>query len=970
MIVVALVPAYNSADRIAATVVAASQIAGVTRTLVVDDGSSDGTARLARSAGAEVLRLPSNRGKGGAVAAGVDASPDADVFLLLDADLQDTAAEAASLLPPVLDDEADLTIAVLPPAAGRGGFGIVRDIARGGIRRASGFDTTAPLSGQRAVRADLLRDLHSAERFGLEVAMTIDAARAGARILEVEAAIEHRHTGRSLRGFRHRARQGLDIGSALWPRLVSDRLRVGLICVVAVLVLATLFLGSSASRPQSEVAASGADQVVVVGVPGLGLEELGVGMVPAIDALWQGDGALAAASARTLSSRPSTVEAWATLGAGARVNAGTIAAAALPSTSPYENSTAGEVTARRTGGRVTGDIAIVNAPLVIDDAGRDVPSLPGALGDALNGAGLSAGVVGNADVVRPDGDVTILRPAGVAVMRTDGFVDHGVVDRSLLQETPAAPFGLASDVDAVVSATMETLDLADLVVVDTGDLDRLRAYDNVMTSSERDDLRSAALGQVDAVVGELSRQLDDDVLLLVVGLRPPTGVWELTPVVASGAGVRAGMLYSPSTQRSGLVTITDIAPTILDALGVEIPADMIGAPLRYEPGDVDLGHLLAMNDAAGGRESIYYPIALTFIILQALGYAVVLVAMRVAPDLGRHLVGPVRILVLTFAAWPLAGFLLRITPSVYGLDGGAHVVLWIVAFLIALAASAMSRRALGSLMIICGATVGLLLVDLALGAPLQMSSLLGYSPHTAGRFTGFGNTTFAVFGACAVVVAALHVHYAPRRRDALVAAGALLAVVLIADGAPQLGADVGGILTFVPVFGLALWALSGRRVSWRVVLGAGLATAAILAVAVGIDLLRPVDSRSHLGRFVLASGDDQSTFWTTINRKWATNLRVLQRSIWAWMVPIVSVFALYVLVVARGWRRLLPVGSAVRVAVTGTLATGVLGWLTNDSGVVVAALAFVYVGPLLTILALSPESQPTVLHGPAPGDRR
>ena len=261
--------------------------------------------------------------------------------------------------------------------------------------------------------------------------------------------------------------------------------------------------------------------------------------------------------------------------------------------------------------------------------------------------------------------------------------------------------------------------------------------------------------------------------------------------------------------------------------------------------------------------------------------------------------------------------------------------------------------------------MALLLLDVALGAPLQMSSLLGYSPHTAARFTGFGNTTFAVLGACAVIAAALHVHHSPRPREALWGSAAFLLVVLIADGAPQLGADVGGILTFVPVFGLTLWALAGRRVSWRVVLGAGAATLVVLAVAVGIDLLRDPESRSHLGNFVLASGDDSSTFWTTISRKWATNVRVLQRSIWAWMVPIAAVFALYVLVVARGWRRLLPVGSAVRAAVIGTLATGVLGWLVNDSGVVVAALAFVYLGPLLTLLSLSRESDPAVLLGPA-----
>ena len=964
MVVVALIPALDAEDGIAATVAATASIPGVTRVLVVDDGSIDATADVARRAGAEVLVLPTNRGKGGAVSAGVAASPDADVILLVDADLRETATETARLLPPVLSGEADMAIAVLPAAAGRGGFGLVRDLAADGIRRASGFRAEAPLSGQRAVRADLLRELSSAERFGLEVALTVDAVRAGARVVEVEAEIEHRHTGRSLAGFRHRGRQGADVVRALWPRLTSRAVRIGIVVALTVLVLAGLFWGASSQVPSASPATASAGKVVVVGVPGLGLDDLAAGRVPAIDSLWRTDGALAAASVRTYSSRPSTVEAWATLGAGARVRAGAIAAAAYRSDTPYENTTAGEVTARRTGAQIAGEIAVVNAPLVVENSGTDVPSRPGALGDALADAGLSTGVVGNADTILPDGDITISRPAAVAVMTSEGFVDRGEVGSVLLREDPHAPFGTISDVDQVVAATMRTLAEADVVVIDPGDLDRLRESDQVMTETERNELRYAALRQADAIVRELSDRLGDDTLLVVVGLTPPTRDWALTPVVASGPGVRHGYLQSPSTQRTGLVTLTDIAPTVLTALGVDVPGDMIGSALRYEPGPVDLERLREMDANAGGREAIYYPIALTFIVVQALGYAFVLLVMRLAPDMARHLVSPVRLLVLTFAAWPLAGFVLRIFPEVYGLGSGAHAVLWVVAFAIALLASRLRRRPLAPLAAICGATVALLLVDLALGAPLQMSSLLGYSPHTAARFTGFGNTTFAVFGACAVVAASLHVHHSPRRQEALVAAAALLGVVLIADGAPQLGADVGGILTFVPVFGLTLWALAGRRVSWRVVVVAGMATLAVLALAVGVDLLREPEARSHLGRFVLSSGEDQSTFWTTVSRKWSTNLRVLQRSIWAWMVPIAAVFALYVLVVARGWRRLLPVGSAVRAAVIGTLATGVLGWLVNDSGVVVAALAFVYLGPLLTLLALSPEHRPAILAGP------
>ena len=237
MTVVALVPAKDSAGSVGATVSAAAAVAGVDEVVVIDDGSRDGTAPAAARAGARVVRLDVNAGKGGAVRAGVAATPYADVYLLLDADLGPSAGQAAALLAPVLAGTAELTVAVLPAAGRQGGFGMVRRLATAGVRRATGgrLAPRAPLSGQRAVRADILRSLALAERFGLETAMTIDAVRAGATVLEVDVAMDHRHTGRSLAGFRHRAVQGGHVALVLWPRVTTSRQRAA--AVVAGLAL-------------------------------------------------------------------------------------------------------------------------------------------------------------------------------------------------------------------------------------------------------------------------------------------------------------------------------------------------------------------------------------------------------------------------------------------------------------------------------------------------------------------------------------------------------------------------------------------------------------------------------------------------------------------------------------------------------------------------------------------------------------
>jgi glycosyltransferase involved in cell wall biosynthesis len=227
-----IVTAFNEADRLPATLAALADAFPGARVLVADDGSSDGSAEVAAAHGAEVVRSERNVGKGGAatlaaekllpLAEGPAPSP---VVLLCDGDLAASADALKLLVEEVRAGRADLAVATFARRVG-GGFGWALGFARWAIRHRCGYDADAPISGQRALRADLLPAvLPFAPRFGMEIGMTIDAVRAGFRVSEVELPLAHRATGKTLRGFLHRGRQLVDFTAVWWARRERRRNR-------------------------------------------------------------------------------------------------------------------------------------------------------------------------------------------------------------------------------------------------------------------------------------------------------------------------------------------------------------------------------------------------------------------------------------------------------------------------------------------------------------------------------------------------------------------------------------------------------------------------------------------------------------------------------------------------------------------------------------------------------------------------
>ncbi|WHE08523.1 glycosyltransferase family 2 protein [Thermoanaerobacterium thermosaccharolyticum] len=206
-----LIPAFNESNRIVDTIKGMENIEEIDEIIVVNDGSTDDTADKAKKAGAKIVNIKNNSGKGRALKEGLKYVKN-DVVAFIDADVGLTSREVIKLIKPVVDGEADVTVARFPKVKVKSGFGFVKKLAKYGVKLLTGYDFDSTLSGQRVFKKEVLDKIKRFySGYGIEVGMTIDILNMGYKIKEVDVDMTHSVTLRDIKGFIHRGRQFIDI---------------------------------------------------------------------------------------------------------------------------------------------------------------------------------------------------------------------------------------------------------------------------------------------------------------------------------------------------------------------------------------------------------------------------------------------------------------------------------------------------------------------------------------------------------------------------------------------------------------------------------------------------------------------------------------------------------------------------------------------------------------------------------------
>ncbi|GAC1609476.1 MAG: hypothetical protein NVS3B26_10890 [Mycobacteriales bacterium] len=448
--------------------------------------------------------------------------------------------------------------------------------------------------------------------------------------------------------------------------------------------------------------------------------------------------------------------------------------------------------------------------------------------------------------------------------------------------------------------------------------------------------RAAGAAAADSLVGRLDQTRPPGSTLLVVGLSEAAGDGgtHLHVAIANGPHFGPGSLTSASTRRPPYVQLVDVAPTVLSLVGLATPDGMIGQPWRTTPGDRSIGALRDEELKSDGQRAATVPFFIVLVGAQLLAGGTALALRRwrlveVVALAGTTAVGA-SYLANLFPWW-------RATSPLSALLAATAVATSVLTATTLLGKGLLTRAGLA-----CGLTGAVLVVDILTGAHLQMSSVGGYSPVVAGRFAGIGNVAFGVLAASVLLAAA---------STGSATAAALTALVVVVDGAPVWGSDVGGVLALVPAYAILVLLLAGRAVNVARLTVAAV-VGALVVTAFGVaDHARPADQQTHLGRFVGQVLD--GTAGGVIQRKLEANLSLLLHSPVTMLLPFVVAFLLVLFLrPPQPLRTAFERSPAWRAGLLAVCTASGLGFLLNDSGEAVPALAIVVALPAtLAVLA-------------------
>jgi hypothetical protein len=582
----------------------------------------------------------------------------------------------------------------------------------------------------------------------------------------------------------------------------------------------------------------------------------------------------------------------------------------------------------------------------------------GALGTALREARLKVAVLGNCDNYKrlegEGGGKNFL----VSMMMDDrGIVSLGDVSQSLIIEDANWPMGIRTDYDKMLEVFKKIKDQAHVIAIQLGDTSRAEDFRHQAMDSRIEYHKIKAIEAGDKFIGKLLDNLDPakDYIMLLSPVPPAEEIGNnnrLSPIIIAGKEIKKGWLTSGSTHREGVVTNLDIGASILNFFGLHPLPGQGGAPIYSITRNEGIEDIIKFNARLVNiyNQRPFLLRSYVFIMIPILTLAAVCLLFK------RKYLKLMKPMLVFLMAIPLVYLILPLfqQPQLYktAITALALSVL-IVIILCRVFTSTMDR-----ITVISGLTTFTLLIDQWLGMKLIQFSPLGYDVIAGARFYGIGNEYMGVLvGAICCFGAALIEKINKKKRISIITKIGILLIGIVAIytmALPNLGANVGGTIAIFIAISTTTLMVQGKKIRIRNLAAIGVMVILILAVVFYIDSLQVVDSQSHLGQTVTTIKENGvGELFNIFYRKISMNIRLMRTTMWTRV--FLTSLGVIVLLLYRPvgiFRDVYKKHQIIIKGLTGAAIGAIAAFIFNDSGIVAAATATIFIAPPFVLLIM------------------
>ncbi|MBZ4664798.1 hypothetical protein [Mahella sp.] len=586
--------------------------------------------------------------------------------------------------------------------------------------------------------------------------------------------------------------------------------------------------------------------------------------------------------------------------------------------------------------------------LIRNNANQDHDIYIGELGRILRLYGIKTAVLGNEDT-----DDVYSRNVVSLIMDEEGKVPLGDVSKNVLVRDVERPYSLKTDYQKLWNETQWFSKQSDVLFIQTGDTYRADEFRQSTTDAMLTKYRHQAIMEADAFIGRLSASidLDKDMIMIITPYPSAKALAQsnsLTPFIAVGKDVSHGWATSSTTKRAGVITNLDIAPTILRFFDIPTPTSMLGHNVDSVPTDKTPDQLLAFNDKL---VTIYRQ--RPTLIQMFIGFQLIVLLTAFAMLQFKKEWSPYALPFLYSITFMPIAFLLM---SLWQRDD----ILWTVIGLAAVTSTMtyismkslsgwIERIALSSLV-----TAAAIILDMLFNsASLMQGSALGYDVIAGSRYYGIGNEFMGVLIA-SVIVGTMALAQKYTLHIWIYILPILYAGVFYILISPNMGTNVGGSIAAFMGFGMVLMLMWGFRINLNSAAAVAGSLIVILIAVFYMDSLRSVDMQSHIGQTADILREQGIISLVGIAaRKISRNIYLIRYTIWS--PTFIASFAILMFLIYRPVGVLKDVLDEYPVLANGfksAIVASIVAFLVNDSGVVAAAMAMIYVAPFLIALII------------------